>query len=251
MRRQFRFTLACALLGFALPLEAQEGNVTMAYFVTTDLANVMQLEEGIRDHVDWHAQQNDPSPGLVYQAMQGGNEYVWVSGGHMWADFDNPPVDPHADMADFAEGAGSHTTGLDVRTWVTWTDVSMPPADLSVVPIWEVIEWDLRATSEGFQALHSAFGKVKAAFEEQGIATRYTVNHVVGIDGAPQMFVAIAHDSMGEMDAMEPGGLDRMLAQAHGHAEAVQIIRTFEAYLTPRASRWWVLRTDLSYMPGM
>lgn len=251
MRRQSRLTLACALLGFALPLGAQEGNVTMAYFVTTDLANVLQLEEGIRVHVDWHAQQNDPRPGLVYQAMHGGNEYVWVSGGHVWADFDNPSVDPQADMADFAEAAGSHTTGLDVRTWVTWTDVSMPPAPDAVVPIWEVIEWDLKATSEGIQALRSAFEKVKAAFEQQGMEIRYTVNEVVGIDDGPQMFVAIAHDSMGEMDAAEPGSLDQMLAQAYGHADAVQIIRSFEEYLTPTASRVWVLRTDLSHMPGM
>lgn len=53
------------------------------------------------------------------------------------------------------------------------------------------------------------------------------------------------------MDAAEPGALDQMLAQAYSHADAVQIIRSFEEYLTPTASRVWVLRTDLSHMPGM
>ena len=32
---------------------------------------------------------------------------------------------------------------------------------------------------------------------------------------------------------------------------ARRIIRTFEEYLTPTASRFWMLRTDLSHMPGM
>ena len=251
MKYRDGLAMVCALLAFAAPLEGQEGNVTMGYFVTTDLANVMQLEEGMREHVDWHEQQNDTWPGFVYQAMHGGNEYVWVSPGHTWADFDDPTVDPQADMQDFAQAAGSHTTGLDVRTWVTWDDVSMPPAQDAVVPIWEVVEWDVKATSEGLEALRSAFGKVRAAFEQEGMALRYTVNQLVGIDSAPQMFVAIAHDSMGEMDGAEPGALERLLVQAHGHADAVHTIRSFEAYLTPTASRVWVLRPDLSHLPGM
>jgi hypothetical protein len=49
----------------------------------------------------------------------------------------------------------------------------------------------------------------------------------------------------------EPGALERLLAEAYGHADAVQIVRTFEKYLTPTASRFWVLRPDPSHMPGM
>jgi hypothetical protein len=248
---RIHITLAFALLAFALPVQAQDGNVTMGYFVTTDLANVVQFEEGMREHVGWHADQNDPWPGLVYQAMHGGLEYVWVAGNHTWAAFGNPPVDPAADQADFAERAGAHATGLDLRTWVTWTDVSRPPAADAVVPLWEVIEWDLTATSEGISALQSAFAKVKEALDEQGAPLLYTVNHVVGIDGAPQMFVAIAHESLDEMDASDPGALESLLVGAYGHADGVQVMRTFEAFLTPTASRIWMLRTDLSHMPGM
>lgn len=251
MRTPSHPALALAMLAFAVPLQAQDGNVNMAYFVTSDLANVMQLEEGIRGHVDWHAQQDDPWPGMVYQAVQGGVEYVWISPNHTWGDFDDPPVNPQEDMADFAERAGAHATGLDVRTWLTWQDVSMPPAQDAVVPIWQVIEWDFDNTAEGLQIVRSAFGKVRTAFEQQGIATRYTVNEVVGIDGSPAMFVAIALDSMSEMDSGESGTLESLLAQAYGQADATQIIRSLEEYLTPTASRFWVLRPDLSHMPGM
>ena len=233
-----RLALVCAFLAFALPVQAQDRNVAMAHFVTTDLANAMQLEEGMRDHVGWHAQQNDPWPGMVYQAMHGGVEYVWVSSNHTWADFDNPPVDTQADMADFADRAGSH--------------VSLTPSGLlTSCPIWQVIEWDFDNTAEGYQAVRAAFGKVRGALEQQGGPFRYTVNEVVGIDAAPQLFVAIAHQSMSEMDGGEPGALERLLAEAYGHADAVQIVRTFEKYLTPTASRFWVLRPDLSHMPGM
>ncbi|MDX1647718.1 MAG: hypothetical protein R3304_11290 [Longimicrobiales bacterium] len=251
MRTPTPLALALVMLGFASPLKAQDGNVNMAYFVTSDLAHVLQLEEAIQDHVEWHAQQNDPRPGFVYQAMHGGVEYVWIYPDQTWGDFDNPPVDSHEDMVDFAEGAGAHTTGLDVRTWVTWEDVSMPPASDAVVPIWQVIEWDFKNTSEGLQIVRSAFEKVRSAFEQQGIAMRYTVNEVVALDGPPEMFVAIALDSMGALDGGEPGALESMLAQTYGHAEAMQIIRNFEEYLTPKAHRIWVFRPDLSHMPGM
>jgi hypothetical protein len=218
--------------------------------VTTDLANVIQLEEGMRDHVDWHAQQNDPWPGFIYQAMHGGPEYVWVSPNHTWADFDNPPVDPQADMADFVERAGSHTTGLVVRHWVTWSDQSIPPAPDAVVPLWQVIEWDFNNTSEGVAAVRSAFGKVKAALGSSG-AFQYTVNEVVALDAAPQLFVAIARQSLGEMDGDAPDALEQLLTATYGSADAAQIMRTFEKYLTPTANRFWVLRQDLSHMPGM
>ena len=62
MNLQTRLAFTCAFLGFVLPVQAQEGDVAMAYFVTTDLANVMELEEGMAGHVAWHADQNDPWP---------------------------------------------------------------------------------------------------------------------------------------------------------------------------------------------
>lgn len=250
MRTLTRLALTCALTGFALPAQAQNGDISIAYFVTTDLANVLQLEEGMRGHVGWHAQQNDPWPGYVYQAMTGGPEYVWISPAHMWADFDNPPVDPHADMTDFVQRAGTRVTSLDIRFWRTWSDVSIPPAPDAVIPIWEVIEWDVNATSEGTQALRAAFGKVKAALEQQE-GVHYTVDEVVSANAAPHMFVAIAHQSMAELDGGEPNGLEMLLEQAYGRADAMQIMHTFETYLIPTASRLWMLRQDLSHIPGM
>lgn len=251
MRTRITLVLAFALLGLSAPVDAQDGNISMAYFVTSDVVNAGGLEEGMRGHAGWHADQNDPWPGMIYQAMHGGVEYVWVTNGLTWSDIGSPPFDPQADMADFAERAGEHITSLDVRTWATWMDVSRPPAPDAVVPHWEVIEWDLTQTSEGLQALQSAFAKVKEAFDAQGAPLRYTVNHLVGIDAAPQLFVAIAHDSLAELDANEPRALESLLAQAYGHAEAIHVMRTFEKYLSPTATRIWNLRTDLSYMPGM
>lgn len=258
MRRSLPFlhtlaslAVASAIVGLGAPLQAQDRNVNMAYFVTTSLAHVVQFEEGMRAHVGWHAQQGDPWPGFVYQAMQGGPEYVWVSPNHTWADFDDPPVDPHADMVDFAERAGAHSTGLDARTWVTWTGLSIPPAPDAVVPIWQVIEWKFLNSAEGGQAVRAAFAKVKGALEGQGGAFRYTVNEVVAADTGPELFVAIAHQSLGEMDGGAPDALPQLLAQAYGHADAVQVMRTLETHLTPIANRFWVLRPDLSHMPGM
>ena len=114
-----------------------------------------------------------------------------------------------------------------------------------------MIEWDFKSTSEGYEAIRAAFSKVKAAFEETSAPIRYTVNEVVASDAGPQLFVAIARQSMGEMDEGDPDGLEQMLAGTYGHADAVHIMRTFEKYLTPTANRFWAFRPDLSHMPGM
>lgn len=100
------------------------------------------------------------------------------------------------------------------------------------------------------EALRSAFGKVKAAYEAEGLPVRCTVNEMVGIDGAPQMFVAIALEPLSLMTGGEPDGFERLRAQVHGHADAVQLSRTFETYLSPIATRVWMLRPDLSHIPG-
>jgi hypothetical protein len=251
MRHLTRFVLVFAALGFAAPVQAQENNVAMAYFMTTDLASLEQLEEGMRGHVDWHATQNDPWPGFVYEAMTGGPEYVWVSPGHTWAEFDSMPIDPQADRADFVRRAGSAVASVDVRIWTTWQDVSIAPAPDAMIPLWQVVEWDFTSTYEGYQAVRNAFAKVKSAIEQQGTPFQYTVNQVVSADDGPQLFVAIARQSMSELDGGDPDGFERMLVQTYGHTEAAQIIRTFEKYLSPIANRFWVLRQDLSYLPGM
>jgi hypothetical protein len=251
MRHSVSLTPLLGLLLIAAPVQAQDGDVAMAYFVTTDTESVLELEEAIQEHVQWHAGQNDPWPGLVFQAMTGGMEYVWVTPGRTWGDFDSPPVDPHEDMVDFVERAGSSVMSLDIQMWSVWSDLSRSPAPDAMVPIWEVLEFDFVNSAEGREALLNAFRKVKDAMDGQGLPIRYNVNEVQASDTGPGLFVSIAHDSFGELDGGDPNGLQMLLTQAYGHAEGVQVIRTLEQYLTPTARRFWVLRPDLSHMPPM
>ncbi len=251
MKRLTPFTVLFATLGLVLPLQAQDGNVSIGYFVTAEISHAPQLEQAMREHTEWHASQNDPWPGLVYQAMTGGVEYVWVGPGHTWADFDNPPVDPAQDMAHFARTAGPHVATVDVWIWSLWEDVSIPPPDDEMIPIYEVLEFDFMDTAEGREALTNALAKAKSAIESQGLPFQYGVNEVESSDGPPTVFVALAHRSFAEMDQADPNGFQQMLTQVYGHAEAVQIIRTFEKVLKPRSRRFWILRQDLSHIPGM
>ncbi len=251
MKRLTPFAVLLATAALILPLHAQDGTLGIGYFVTAEVSHVPQLEEAIREHAAWHGSQNDPWPGFVYQALTGGIEYVWVAVGHKWADLDNPPIDPAADLAHWARTGGPHVATQEVWMWSLWEDVSIPPPEDEMIPIYEVIEFDFMDTAEGRDALMSALTKAKSAIESQGLPFQYGVNEVESSDGPPMVFVALAHRSFAEMDQADPNGFQRMLTQAYGHAEAVHIIRTFEKVLKPRSRRFWMLRQDLSYMPGM
>jgi hypothetical protein len=251
MKRLTRFALVLATLGAIVPLHAQQGNLSLGYFMTADDAHAPQLEAGIREHVAWHRSQNDTWSWATYQAMTGGIEYVMVSPGHMWADLDNPAIDMAADLANWAETGAPHTATVEANLWSSWADVSMPPPVAEPVPVYEVLEFDYTATTEGRAALLNAFAKIKTAIEGGPVPLQYTINEVESSDEPPTLFVAIAHQSFGELDGGDPNGLQTMLAQVYGHVETMQIMRALEGYLSPRARRFWVFRPDLSYVPGM
>jgi hypothetical protein len=250
MKRLTGMFLALAVFAIAVPLSAQEGNLAYGYFVTADDADAPALEEGMRQHAAWHGEQGDTWTWVVYQAMTGGiPEYVWVSPGHMWADFDNPVIDEAADIVNWAKTGAPHSTTVTGTMWSTWTDVSRPPPAGEIVPIYEVLEFDLNATTEGREALLHTFGKIKDAMDAQNVPFQYTVNEVESSDEPPSLFVAIAHASFAELDGGDPNGLQALLLQAYGHAETAHLMRTLESNLSPISRRFWAFREDLSYMP--
>lgn len=252
--RSIRALLAASTFAALLPLlsvapvEAQDGPVTIGHFVSVHTVDVTAFEEAARQHMEWHASQNDTWEWPVYQAMTGkGVEYVAVSPNHRWADFDNPAVDMDADVANWIETAGEYEVEAETMIWTELTEFSIPPAD-PPPPIVRVIEWRIRPGGE--RAIMHGIEKYKEAVDQLGVDDPFTWSRVVSQEGPPRIFIAIWSESFAEWDEEGPDPIE-IMSEAHGEYEAREIFDAMADSWAEVNSRIWVHRPDLSYSPGM
>lgn len=233
----------------AAPAAAQEGPLVMAHFLDVELQDVPRFEEAAREHVAWHAEQNDPWAWPLYSAMTGkGIEYVYLSPGHTWADFDDPPIDPADDMADWLETGGEYVAGIETMAWVQIPEVSNLPDDPSYMPpIVQVFEWEITGNEE---AIMHIVGMYKEAFDELGMDGYFEWSRVVSNEGPPRIFIAVYFESFAEMDEEGPNPME-VMAEVHGEYAVREAAEAAGAAWTPTNSRIWTLVPDLSYTPSM
>jgi len=249
MRRSPLFLVGIVALALASPAEAQEGPITFGVFVTVESSNVSDFEEAAIEHAEWHADQNDTWAWPVYQAMTGGQvEYVVLTPGHEWADFDNPTVDMAEDQAQWA-GSGSEFTSSEVAMfWQALPGVSNPPDDATAYPLIQVTEFQVK--SGGAAAVQHGMAKFKEAVDMAGGGgPPFGWSTVVSADAPPTVFVAV---SMPNFAALGAGGPtpEQVLISAFGEVEGRQIGEDFAAATIATSSQIWILRPDLSYFPG-
>ncbi len=244
MRYSVPFFLLALAIGFAPPVTAQDNNISMAYFMTVDDANAPDLEEGMRRHQEWHRDQNDTWSWGAWQAITGAPEYAYLSGDHAWADFDNPGVDPAEDGADWAETGGPHTESNSVSMWMSLDEISHPGGEQPAVV--QVFEFTLNPG--GQEAFMHFAQKFVEAVRSTNSPIRFEWSQVVSGPGGSTHFVAVPAANFAAF-GLRQGGPPAVLREAYGATEARQLLEMFAGAMTAGASRIWVYRPDLSYMP--
>lgn len=240
-------TMLMALMGcMTVPAAAQSGDVSMAHFVKVQLADVPAFEEASREHMAWHADRNDTWAWATYQAMTGdGIEYVAITPDHNWADWDNPVVDPAEDYAHFIDVAGDLVQSMESMAWVPLSDLSNRPANPG--PIVQVYEWEVVGSEE---AIMHILGMYKEAVDEVGMDRPFTWYRTISNDGPVRIFIAVYFDSFSELDGGGPGPME-IMAEVHGEYATRTAAEASGAAWRTTGSQIWVMRDDLSYMPGM
>ena len=244
MRRLTTVLAAIVACGVAVPASAQDGTLSIAAFMTVRDENVAGLEEGIRQHNQWHQQQGDPWTWQVWQAMTGPPEYVYISSGHSWSDLDAPGIDLSQDHINWAETGGQSTETLNAVIWETLVDGSLPPDSSNQPTIVQVFEFVMNPG--GDEAFAHVLAKYREAAEAVAPNDRYTWDAVVSGPEGTTHFVVAPATSFAEfgMDSPEP---PEVLARHYGMTEARAILDAFAGAMTFKASRMWVLRPDLSF----
>lgn len=249
MRRSLPFLAGIAALGLAVPAAAQNGDLTLAVFITVETSEMQDFEEALIEHSEWHGDQNGTWAWPVYQALTGGQvEYVVLTAGHEWADFDTPDVDILADQAHWAGSGARHTVSEDVIFWLDNPELSNGPADPSAFPILQVFEFEMKPGGE--RAVQHGMEKFKEAVDMAGGGgAPFTWSTVVSADGPAGFFVAAWAPNFAAFGAGGPTP-EEILIGAFGEVEGRQIADDFAAAATQTSSQIWMYRPDLSYIPS-
>lgn len=233
-------TLAMTVLAVA-PLSAQ-GNITLGVTVKVESENIPDFEEAAKKHAAWHAQQNDPWAWPAYMAMSGETEYIFLTPGHSWSDFDNPPVDMAADMGHWVREGARYSVSETAELWQDLVEFSNMPATPTALA--QVFSFAIKPGGE--DAVMHGIRKFKEATGDQG---SFLWNRSLTGQGPPTISVVIMANSFAELGNPGPGP-EQILANAFGQAEAEMISEGFTNAVTPLGSRIWVFRPDLSYLPN-
>ena len=243
MRYSLYFLVGIVALGVALPAAAQDGAISVAGFMSVRDENVTDLEEGILEHNRWHQDQGDQWAWDVWQAVTGTPEYVYISSGHDWADFDNASIDVSQDHHNWAETGGQHTRSSTTYMWQALPDVSL--GDATELPnVVQVFEFSMNSGGD------EAFAHVLAKYHEaaQAVAPNDDFSWtavVAGPEGTTHFVVSPAGSfSDFGMDTLEP---PEVLAAHYGMTEARALMEMFAGAMTFKQSRIWARRPDLSF----
>lgn len=97
----FLFTLAAiAILTVTSPAQAQDAAAEMGYFVIAEpmAGHASAFEEGAMKHMEWYGEEGGSWTWAAFEIGFGARtgQYAFYSGGHTYADFDQPDVNPVA-----------------------------------------------------------------------------------------------------------------------------------------------------------
>lgn len=234
-----------AMLGGAAAAEAQ-GNVSIAVEQYVLPGHMAAWEEAVKEHNEWHRDQNDPWQWIMYQAVSGDlSKFIIITPGHTWADLDNPPVDPGEDEADAMARIGPHASGARMGIGEVLADVSMPPPPDQLIQMAQVTDFRVKPGKDAqflnvLSMFHAAAQQVGGDLNFLWIANR---------SGDLGMYtLAVPMEGLSELGA--PGAPMEVMTAAYGPVQAQALADDCWNAVESSEENMYVMRPDLSYLPG-
>ncbi len=239
------FVWTLAILALATPVQAQEDTPEMAYVVTVEpmAGHASAMEEGAKRHMEWYGEAGGQWVWAVFEIGMGERtgQYVWFSGGHTYADFDQPDVDRQASNESLDRNFAPHVENVVASLGRQRTDLSMRPDNAPIRPIYEVLTFTLAPGGE--PAFINTMEKIKEALSTVEGPIEYTV-YQSAQGGNGDWVVSIPHESFSSMGG--PGDMNDLFEQAFGRFEARRLEDAMGNSVASATSEIFFLRSDLS-----
>lgn len=253
MRKLMLLVVVCALaLGFASAPAAQQepAEVTRVFFVKPKPGMELQFEEAMKKHVDWHRQRNDTWRWDVRFTGTGAHtgEYIIITGGHQWKDFDNPPVPPKEDGEHFFSTVSQFLESWSSSLLVTRRDLTRAAAGAPLPPIATVVYFHLKYGQTG--KFVDAQRQIREALDKTNAPVRASWLQLSSTGKNATFVLSVPRENWAAFES--PGGpstRDRV-EETFGRARADAIYQALDESVSYTEAKVTTARPDLSYIPA-
>ncbi len=247
MRNKSIFFLAVLLVLAAAPLAAQQmPTVTRSYLVKPKAGMDEQFEQSFKTHLDWHRKQKDTWTYNTYQFESGERfgQYVVVTGGHKWEDFDAREAMAAADAADVRVTIAPHIESTQSLFSTELPEVSRPLPGNTPTPLILVLYFYLkpgagRDFNYCIRKFHEAIGKTNWP-------TNYFWLEREAGASTPSYVLVLPQKNWAAMNPMAKSFV-QMLEEAYGRQEAQELLEKFSKTIREESAQILRHRPDLSY----
>lgn len=206
------------------------------------------FEEAYKQHLKWHADNNDSMPWHGWQYIAGPytGEYVIAVPGQEWKNFDRGDMGK-ADSANARQTVGPHI--LERQVWYSQTHrnlSSLQAEGASMPAMATVYRYHLKPGHRS--QFVSAISRMHKALQEGGWGKPYRWNEVVEGGEGLQFYVVVPRESFADFADPEPSLLEVVEGKL-GRAVTEDIRNDFWGAVNNIDSHVLVYREDLSYVP--
>jgi len=249
-----KHVLAIAAMLWATGIVAGQekpGTIASLEFQTPKSSMAKQYEDGRKQKAEWHKQQKDSQPLMVWEIISGDQTGTYAVGrlGQHWADFDKPSIPEQADADEFNKVIGAYVQSIVTRYYEYLPKLSKP-ADMKMPSKFtEILTFYVRSGHE--DEFRSAITRATEAIEK----TKWPVNfewYALANGGRSGTYVlAVPHANWADFEdkpGMKP--FPDMVRDAFGESEGNSILHRFDMSVEKQTSEIIQFRPDLSYLPS-
>lgn len=249
MRRTGLYFALVGILLLALPAAAQEdgGNIAQIISFSAKPGMEKELAEGIKRHLDWHREQNDPWTWLAWEYLSGDNVGTYGAGtfGHSWEDFDNAPVSRDDDDADVLLNIAPYSNLDSIRFYALLAEVSHGKEN-DAGPMWTIETFRVRVGRSGdFEHLVKKFHD---AIQETGWPVHYGWYRLVNGGEGPEYVLVRPRENWAAFNDPEKP-FAAMLEEHYGRQEAQSLLEQLWQVVKGVSSTITRSRPEFSYIP--
>ena len=155
--------LIAAVAGFA---QTKPGTLASLEFQKLKPGTAKQYEEGRKAQADWHKQQKDTIPLMVWETRTGDDSGTYMVGrlGQHWADLDVPPAQDKAELEAYEKNVGVYVESLITRIYELLPKDSKPTDSMTPSKFSEIITYVVKP-GKG-EEFHSAITRATEAIEK-------------------------------------------------------------------------------------
>jgi hypothetical protein len=253
MRMRKLFSAFAVVLYAACSMVAQEkpGTVAALEFQKPKNNMVKQYQDGRKQKAEWHKQQKDTQPLLVWETLSGENTGTYIVGrlNQHWSDLDKPSVPEQADLEEYQKVVGGFVESMVARYYEFMPKISNPSGASTAPKFDEILTFKVRTGKES--DFRSAIARVYDATVKTKWPVHYEWYELASGGDAGTFVLVLPRDKWADFeDKPDVKPFRDMLKEAFGQAEADSIVDRIDGSVRSETSEIIQFRPDLSYQPS-